>query len=68
MYPRNLVTKLLNLRKIPYEHHVHPTVFTAQQVAAAERIPGTVVAKTVIVKVDNKFVMASCSSRDGRIK
>jgi Ala-tRNA(Pro) deacylase len=58
MYPRNFVTKLLNLRKIPYEHHVHPTTFTAQQVAEAERIPGTVVAKTVIVKADNKFVMA----------
>ena len=58
MYPRNFVTKLLDLRKIPYEHHIHPTAFTAQQVAAAERIPGTVVAKTVVIKADNKFVMA----------
>ena len=58
MYPRNFVTKLLDLKKIPYEHRVHPTALTAQQVAAAERIPGTVVAKTVVVKADNKFVMA----------
>ena len=58
MYPRNFVTKLLDLKKIPYEHRVHRTALTAQQVAAAERIPGTVVAKTVVVKADNKFVMA----------
>jgi Ala-tRNA(Pro) deacylase len=58
MYPRNLVKKLLDLKNIPYEHRVHPTALTAQQVAAAERIPGTVVAKTVVVKADNKFVMA----------
>src|SRR5438874_6881910 len=58
MYPRNFIKKLLDLRKVPYEHRVHPTAFTAQQVAAVERIPGTVVAKTVVVKADNKFVMA----------
>jgi len=58
MYPRNFVKKLLDLRRIPHEHRVHPTAITAQQVAAAERIPGTVVAKTVVVKADNQFVMA----------
>src|SRR5260370_27520468 len=58
MYPRNLVKRLLDLRRIPLEHRVHPTTITAQQVAAAERIPGTVVAKTVVVKADNQFVMA----------
>ena len=58
MYPRNVVKKLLDLRRIPHEHRVHPTAITAQQVAAAERIPGTVVAKTVVVKADNQFVMA----------
>jgi len=58
MYPRNFVKRLLDLRRIPHEHRVHPTAITAQQVAAAERIPGTVVAKTVVVKADNQFVMA----------
>jgi Ala-tRNA(Pro) deacylase len=58
MYPCNFVKKLLDLRKIPYEHHVHPTAFTAQQVAASEHIPGTVVAKTVVIKADGNFVMA----------
>jgi Ala-tRNA(Pro) deacylase len=58
MYPRNLVKKLLDSRRIPYEHRVHPTAFTAQQVAAAEHAPGTVVAKTVVLKADENFVMA----------
>ncbi len=58
MYPRNFVKRLLDLRRIPHEHRVHPRAITAQQVAAAERIPGTVVAKTVVVKADNQFVMA----------
>jgi hypothetical protein len=40
MYPRNVVKKLLDLGRIPHEHRVHPTAITAQQVAAAERIPG----------------------------
>src|SRR5260370_35328716 len=56
--PSEFSTKLLDLKNIPYEHRVHPTALTAQQVAAAERIPGTVVAKTVVVKADNKFGMA----------
>jgi Ala-tRNA(Pro) deacylase len=58
MYPRNLVTKLLDLKKVPYEHRVHPTALTAEQVAEAEHVPGSIVAKTVVVKADNKFVMA----------
>jgi Ala-tRNA(Pro) deacylase len=58
MYARNLVRNYLDLQHVPYEHHVHPTAFTARQLAAAERIPEGMVAKTVIVKADGQFVMA----------
>ena len=37
---------------------VFSTAFTAQQLAAAGRISGTLVAKTVVVKADDQFLMA----------
>ena len=58
MYARNLVKNYLDLQHVPYQHHVHSTTFTAQQLAAAERISGTLVAKTVVVKADDQFLMA----------
>jgi len=58
MYVRNLVKNCLDLRQVPYEHHVHSTAFTAQRLAAVEHVPGAMVAKTVVVKADHRFVMA----------
>jgi Ala-tRNA(Pro) deacylase len=58
MYARNLVKNYLDLQHVPYQHHIHATAFTAQQLAAAERVPGTTIAKTVVVKADDQFVMA----------
>jgi Ala-tRNA(Pro) deacylase len=58
MYARNLVKNYLDLQHVPYQHHIHATAFTAQQLAAAERVPETTIAKTVVVKADDQFVMA----------
>jgi Ala-tRNA(Pro) deacylase len=58
MYARNLVKNYLDLQHVPYQHHIHSSAFTAQQLAAAERVPGIMVAKTVVVKADDQFVMA----------
>ena len=58
MYARNLAKNYLELKRVPYEHHVHATAFTAQQLANAEHLPGSNVAKTVMVKADGRFVMA----------
>jgi Ala-tRNA(Pro) deacylase len=58
MYARNLVKNYLELQHVPNQHHIHSTAFTAQQLAAAERVPGTMAAKTVVVKADDQFVMA----------
>ena len=53
-----LVTEFLDLKKVPYEHRVHRPVFTAQQVAEETHVPGSMMAKTVMLKVDGRFVMA----------
>ena len=52
------------------EHHVqydtieHPTAFTAQEAAAAAHIPGKELAKTVMVKLDGRMVMAVLAAPD----
>ena len=53
-----LVTEFLDLRKVPYEHRVHRPAYTAQQVAEETHVSGSIVAKTVMVKVDGRSVMA----------
>jgi len=59
MYPQTLIKKYLDRKNVPYEHHVHGTVYTAQEVAQQERVPGAMVAKTVVVKNgDGGYAMA----------
>src|SRR6188472_4139878 len=41
-----------------YEHHVHPDVFTAADTAESVHIPGSEMAKTVIVNADGLLRMA----------
>lgn len=48
----------LDREKIPYQREVHRTAYTAQEVAAEEHIPGKIVAKAVVLKVDDHFGMA----------
>jgi len=43
--------------KVKFQLRHHPACFTAQEVAAAEHITGEEVAKVVIVKADDRFVM-----------
>jgi len=40
-----------------YTHTVHPTAFTAREVASAEHLPAREVAKTVVVSGDGAFHM-----------
>lgn len=42
---------------VPFIHHVHRTVYTTQQVAAEEHVPGRMVAKTVVVHTGEEFLM-----------
>jgi len=49
---------LLENQRIPYEVLTHSEMFTAQEIAAACHIAGKEMAKVVIVKDRNRFVMA----------
>ena len=52
----------LDKEGVAYEHHVHPTAYTSQEIAAVAHIPGREMAKTVILKADDKLVMAVLSA------
>jgi Ala-tRNA(Pro) deacylase len=49
---------LLDANGVPYEVRSHRTAYTAQQVADAEHIPGREMAKVVMVRDDDQFLMA----------
>jgi Ala-tRNA(Pro) deacylase len=47
----------LTVNQVPFEVQRHPTAYTAQRVAESEHIPGRMVAKAVMVFVDDKPAM-----------
>ena len=47
----------LRENKIPFQVVHHPLAYTAQEVAAAEHVPGKLLAKVVIVLADGKMAM-----------
>jgi Ala-tRNA(Pro) deacylase len=49
--------RYLDENDISYAVRSHPVAFTAQELAAAEHVPGGVVAKVVIAFVDDEMVM-----------
>jgi Ala-tRNA(Pro) deacylase len=52
------VKKFLEDNGVSYSTTSHPTAYTAQETAASAHIPGREVAKVVILKADDRFVMA----------
>lgn len=50
--------EFLDSRNIKYVTIRHSPAYTAQEIAASAHVPGRVLAKTVIVKVDGKMAMA----------
>ena len=58
------VIEFLDKSGVSYVVSEHPSVFTAQQVAAVEHERGRFVAKPVIVKADGKYVMCVLSAAD----
>jgi Ala-tRNA(Pro) deacylase len=52
------LTSLLERNRIHYKAFKHPTAYTAQGVASVMHVPGRQVAKTVVLEVDGKFVLA----------
>jgi Ala-tRNA(Pro) deacylase len=51
------LTVFLRDNHIDYSTITHAPAYTAQQIAASAHIPGKILAKTVILDVDGKFVM-----------
>ena len=51
------VRKYLTSHGVGYELEQHPLAYTAQEVAAAEHVPGRKFAKPVIVNADGKLIM-----------
>ena len=58
MYLVTRIKNYLDKENVSYQHCIHRTAYTAQEVAAEEHISGKLMAKTIIVKMDGKFVMA----------
>ncbi len=56
--PARKLKEFLDAQHIKYRTLVHPTAYTAQEIAALAHIRGQELAKTVIVKVDGKMAMA----------
>ena len=51
------VKDYLEKNEVSYEVGFHPEVFTAQEIAAAQHVPGKEMAKVVMVKADGKMLM-----------
>ena len=51
------VKEYLEEKQIPYTHCTHRLAYTAQEVAAAQHVPGREMAKTIVVKADDQFVL-----------
>lgn len=47
----------LESKNVPYERISHPPTYTAQGLAAEEHVPGQYVAKPVLVRTEDQFVL-----------
>lgn len=62
--PVRQLKEYLDAHGVRYATISHPTVYTAQEIAAASHVPGKELAKTVIVKLDGKMAMAVLPASD----
>lgn len=51
------VKDCLEENRVPYTHCTHRLAYTAQEVAAAQHVPGREMAKTLVLKTDSQFAM-----------
>ncbi len=54
----NTLKTFLNAAKIKYTTAKHPVVYTAQEIAASQHVPGRQLAKSVLVNTDRGAVLA----------
>jgi len=51
------VKDYLEQNQVPYTHCTHRLAYTAQEVAAAQHVPGKEMAKTIVLETDSQFAM-----------
>lgn len=51
------IKEYLEANQIPYTHCTHRLAYTAQEVAAAQHVPGREMAKTLVLKADSQYLM-----------
>ena len=56
------IENYLREHRLSYEHHVHPRAVPAQELAAAEHVSGSRVAKPVVVSLDGSLAIAVVSA------
>jgi len=70
--PVNKLKKFLDSHDVKYDSISHSPAYSAQAIAESAHIPGKDLAKTVIVRIDDKFAMAvlpaSCRVHLGHLK
>ena len=59
-----LIKEYLAKNKVAFEELKHPIAFTAQEIAAAQKVKGKDLAKTVVVKKDGEFALAVVEAPD----
>ncbi len=62
--PAKKLKEYLNSNNIKYVTIFHSQAYTAQEVAESAHIPGKELAKTVMVKIDDKMAMAVLTAAD----
>ena len=50
--------RLLDGQRVPYEVHTHRTAMTAAELAVADHVPPSEVAKTVVLRSGDRFLLA----------
>ncbi|MGH2748371.1 MAG: aminoacyl-tRNA deacylase [Actinomycetota bacterium] len=58
MEGKDRVESYLRDQGVSFETHEHPEAFTAQEVAAAEHVPGGILAKVVVLSAGERLAMA----------
>ena len=48
----------LTEKNVAFEHHVHPTAYTAQRIAESLHVPGKELAKSVVIIADGALLLA----------
>lgn len=51
------VKEYLDQQQVPYTHCTHRLAYTAQEIAAAQHVPGREMAKTIVLRSDTQFML-----------